>query len=89
MQWIVSFEMIGKLNSSLKQDYLQAILREPLETGSLGVSCTELIHTDNNRWIGIDWFSDQPTYEACLKLCENKKVNRQSCPCNKFFKVNE
>lgn len=87
-KWVVTAEMVKELNRLLKQDYLQTIIREQLKPGSLGVSCNELIHTENNHWLGIDWFSDQPTYEACLKVCEHKKVIRQNCPCARLFKFN-
>jgi len=84
-KWGVSAEMVKELNRPLKQDYLQTIIREQLKPGSLGVSCEELVHTENNHWLSIDWFSDQSTYEDCLKVCEHKKVIPQNCPCSRFF----
>ena len=41
-------------------------------------------------WLGIDWFSDQPTYEKCLKVCEREKIDLKQCPCDRLFnKINK
>jgi len=81
-QDIVSAEMVKKLNSSLKQPESKAIARTPLAGSE---ECGERIHTGRHSWLGIDWFSSQPTYEDCLKLCERKGIIVQECPCNRFF----
>lgn len=63
------------------------ILREPVKRGTDGssVNCMEEVHTKNG-WMSLDWFSDQPSYEACLKFCESKGVSPQNCPCATLFK---
>ena len=40
-------------------------------------------------WIGLDWFSDQPSLDACLNFCNNKKVSPETCPCKTLFKALE
>lgn len=67
--------------------YAKTILREPLAKGSIGItSCEHMIPYGKSGWLGLDWFSDQPTYEACLKFCEKKSVNPKDCPCETLFK---
>jgi hypothetical protein len=48
--------------------------------------CGAMVRTDDGGWLGIGWFSDQPTYEACLNFCEKKNVSTKNCPCKTFFK---
>jgi hypothetical protein len=81
---VVSVEMVRKFNSSLKQPELKTIIRTPLDNGMAG--CVEHIRTENHRWLSIDWFSDAPNYDACVKVCERERVNSQKCPCDKLFK---
>lgn len=66
-------------------DYAKAILREPL--ASYGKSCPKMIsYGKQGGWIGLDWFTEQPSLEACLRFCERKKVSEETCPCNEIFK---
>ncbi len=88
-RWVVPAEMVKELNRLLQQDYLQTIIREPLKPGSLGVSCNELIHTENNHWLSLDWFSGQSTYQDCLKVCIREEVLPQKCPCLRFFRISK
>lgn len=68
-------------------DYARTILREPLPKGSIGItSCEHMIPYGKGGWLGLDWFRDQPTYEACLKFCERKGVSPKDCPCETLFK---
>lgn len=64
----------------------KTILREPVANAG-GSRCGEMVPYGNGGWLGLDWFSDQPTYEACLKFCEIKSVSPQNCPCATLFKV--
>jgi hypothetical protein len=88
---LASAEMIKKLNSAyskypnIKPEFM-SIIREPLEKARDG--CKEMIHTENHKWLSIDWFSDEPNYDACLQVCEREKVAPNQCPCNRFFKNN-
>lgn len=67
------------------QPYQKQIIREPLTKGDGPWKEIELIYCEDGTWLGIDWFSGQPTYEACLKYCERKKVSPQQCPCDRIF----
>ena len=60
---------------------LRSLLREPIKVG-----CERLVPYGNGGWLGFDWFSDQPNYEACSNFCEKKKVSPRDCPCNELFK---
>ena len=82
---IVTSEMIQRFNSSLRQPEYQTILREPKKPEDL---CPEEIQTQSGGWRGIDWFSDQPNYEACMKVCNRERVSPEHCPCDRFFNQN-
>ena len=66
-------------------DYAKTILREEVKGGGI-TSCEHMIPYGKGGWLGIDWFRDQPTYEACLKFCERKGVSLKDCPCETLFK---
>lgn len=83
MREVISAEAVKKLNSNLTQPQYKTILREAYP-GAVG-GCSEMIHT-NDGWEGLGFFKLQASYEACLKYCERKSVNKQNCPCNKLFK---
>jgi hypothetical protein len=81
---VASAEMIRKLNSSLEKDPgYNTILRTPLEKGRDG--CFEMIPDGKGGWLGVDWFTSEPTYEACLEVCERKKILSTYCPCGNIF----
>ena len=87
-QGVVSAEMVKKFNSDLTQPYLKTIIRTPLEPGSIGVSCKEMISDGKNGWLGLGWFSSAPSYSACLKVCEKRGMSAQICPCDALLKSN-
>jgi hypothetical protein len=80
---VISVDGIKELNRSLTQPQYHSILREayPYAPGS----CAEMVYDGHGGWIGIGWFRDKPSKEACLKYCEREKVLTQYCPCNKLF----
>ena len=80
---LVTQEMIQQFNSSLRQPEYQTILREPLAGKN---QCVEHIHTEKHKWLSIDWFSDKPNHEECLKVCEREMVTPAQCPCDRLFK---
>ena len=84
----VSAEDVKKINSSLQQPEYRTIVREPLDHWKPRQSSNsgEKVRTREGGWIGIGWFRDQPSFEACLKYCEREKVSPQDCPCNTLFK---
>lgn len=68
-----------------RAEYTKTILREALE--NYGNSCPKMIsYGKQGGWIGLDWFTDQPSLEACLKFCDHKKISIETCPCNGIFK---
>ena len=84
-QSIVTADMVRSLNGELTQPEYKTILREALPNA--GNSCPEMItYGKRGGWIGLDWFTDQPSLDACLKFCDHKKISTESCPCNSIFK---
>lgn len=79
---LVSAEKVKTLNGRLRQPEYKGILREPLDVKH--IACKEMIRKDGG-WLGIDWFSDQPSYEKCMEMCAYKKVNSKDCPCDRLF----
>lgn len=80
----ISAETIKKLNTGFSQPEFRSILREAFATAAGG--CFEMVPYGKGGWLGIDWFSDQPSREACLKFCDSKGVDKQNCPCENLFK---
>lgn len=90
-QGLVSAESIKRSNGELTQEEYKTIARTPLDVWKprpSGSNSGRMVRTGDGGWIGMDWFEDQPSHEACLKLCEKKKVSPQDCPCNTLFKQN-
>lgn len=81
----VSAEKIKELNNEFTQPEYKTILREAYP-GAAG-SCPAMIsYGKGGGWIGLDWFTDQPSLDACLKFCDHKKISSETCPCNSIFK---
>lgn len=83
-QGLASAEMITKLNRSLTQPEYKEIIRTSVE----GVGCRELVTDGRGTWMSIYKFKEQPSYEACLKICNRERFDAEHCPCSKFFKIN-
>jgi len=79
----VSADLVKKLNRRLTQPEYRSILREPVKADKYG--CPEMVPDGNGGWVGIGWFRDQPSHEACLKYCARNRIETQYCPCNRFF----
>jgi hypothetical protein len=77
---IVTAGLVKQLNGDSK-----TIQREAVRYEGPG-SCGEMIHDGKGGWYGIDFFSKKPSYEACVKFCEQKKIPKQYCPCEALFK---
>ena len=81
----VSAAGIQKINSSLTQPEYKTILREAVKGN--GSSCPAMIsYGKSGGWIGLDWFTQQPTLDACMNVCDREKVSAENCPCNSIFK---
>jgi hypothetical protein len=76
---------VDKQNYDIHTAEYKSIIRTPLEHWKARTSDRK-IRTRDGGWLGIGWFSDQPSLEACLKKCEREKVSPQDCPCNILFK---
>jgi hypothetical protein len=74
---------VNKENHDIHAAEYKTILQEPVR--GAGESCGEMVRTSNGSWIGIGWFRDQPSHEACLKYCAFRKVDAKHCPCESIF----
>ncbi|MDK9705274.1 MAG: hypothetical protein OEL20_19285 [Sulfuritalea sp.] len=79
----ITAEMVGRMNQGFGQAEYKAILREAIKNA--GGNCGEMVRTSDGGWIGIGWFRDQPSREACLKYCAFRKVDAKYCPCDSIF----
>ncbi len=88
----VSAEAIKKINAEARDPsvlYLHTFSRKPLtvkETAKVG--CSVEVPDGHGGWLGIDWFTSQPSHEACIQFCKRKKITNQYCPCDSIFKEN-
>lgn len=81
---VVPVAVIQEERREYQQPEYKTILREALP--NYGRRCGEMVYDGNGGWIGIGWFSEQPSKEACLKYCEHQKIGAQYCPCATLFK---
>lgn len=84
---LIPADTIRQIVSRYRQPEYRSILREAVKAGAEGsaVNCEEMIPYGKAGWLGLDWFTDQPSYEACLKFCEKKGVSPKHCPCDRIF----
>lgn len=82
---LVKADTVQKIISEYRQPEFKSIVRTPLDVWKPRPQDRK-IRTGDGGWLGIGWFSDQPSLEACLKKCAREKVNPQDCPCNTLFK---
>lgn len=80
----VSAEKIKELNNEFTQPEYKTILRTAYPTAAGG--CEEMAYDGKGGWIGIGWFRDQRSREACLLYCARYEITPQFCPCDRFFK---
>lgn len=83
LQAFYTVKGVGDENYDIHASEYKTILREPILKSW---NCGEMVYDGHGGWIGIGWFRDKPSKEACLKYCEQEKVPDQYCPCNKLFK---
>lgn len=78
-------EEVEDQNYDIHSPEYKTILREVLP--NVWKLCPAMIsYGRNGGWIGLDWFTDQPSLEACLKFCNRKNISTETCPCNSIFK---
>lgn len=73
---------VNTRNRYLEPEY-RAILREPVANDGNG--CIKTDFYGKAGWLSPDWFTDQPSLEACLKFCRHKGVEADICPCETIF----
>lgn len=81
---------VKELNRDADKEY-HTIIRTPITygPGNIAASCPKMIYDGKGGWLGIDWFTSQPSYETCLKVCTQKKISAEYCPCRTLFKDKE
>lgn len=87
-QPVVPAEVIKRLYDGYRQPEFRTIVRTPLDHWKPrppGSNSGRMVRTKDG-WVGMDWFEDEPSIEACLKLCEKKGISPQDCPCHTLFK---
>jgi hypothetical protein len=82
-QSVVSAKLVKEINGELTQEEYKTIIRTPIK-----IWCEEEVTDGKGNWYGIDWFTSQSTYGACLAVCNQKKISSEYCPCSRFFKTN-
>lgn len=84
---LVSAERVKEFNKDYTQKEYKTIVRTPIKKeGPEG--CEELFYRGNGSWMGLDFFSGQKNYEACMKRCKDLIFNSEKyCPCNRLFKT--
>jgi len=81
---LVKAETIQKLISEYKQPEYRTILREAVKGVESGCVITD--YYGKAGWLSPDWFTDQPSLQACLKFCVQRGIVTDTCPCNSIFK---
>jgi len=79
----VDAETIRRFTSEYRQPEYKTILRDAI--ANKGNSCIRTDFYGKAGWLSPDWFTDQPSLEACLKFCEHKAIGTDVCPCKTIF----
>lgn len=79
-----SAEDVQKENRDVKYLEYRSILREAMANG--GSSCRLEFTNGRGRWLGADWFSEEPNLASCQRVCVQKEFSGDTCPCKQFFK---
>lgn len=80
---VVSVETIKQLNGRARRSEHKTIVREAVQDA--GGRCIKTNFYGKAGWLSPDWFADQPSLETCLKFCDSKKINAETCPCSGMF----
>lgn len=79
----VPSQTIQEIIARYPQPEFRTILREAMPKGP---DCGEMAGNGKGKWVGMGWFRDQPSYEACLNYCQRENFDAQHCPCSTMFK---
>jgi len=66
------------------EPHLKKIMRQPVKSAQT-MDCEEMVTNGKGTWLSIDWFSSEPSYEACLVVCNRKRFAEEFCPCDHLF----
>lgn len=80
----VDAETIKRLNAGFRQPEYKAILRDGIEKPE-GSSCIKSDFYGKAGWLSPDWFTRQPSLEACLQFCGRREIEADICPCKTIF----
>lgn len=69
--------------NATNQPQYRSILREPVSSDAI---CRLQFTNGKGRWLGADWFSEEPNMASCKRVCEQKNFAADTCPCKQFFK---
>lgn len=80
----VDAETISRITNKYRQPKYRTILRAEIEEPE--GRCIKTDFYPNAGWLSPDWFSDQPSLNACLNFCSRKRIEAEFCPCSGLFK---
>lgn len=83
-QSFYTVDQVNEHNYRVAKDH-QTVLGDAVKYTYDG-QCAEMVYDGKGGWIGIGWFRDKPSLEACLSYCEQEKMPAKYCPCNTLFK---
>jgi len=82
---------IKSINAEAKNPHVlfhRVFTKYPLPvTGDTNVGCEEMVTNGKGTWLSIDWFSSEPSYEACLKVCSEQWFSKEYCPCDRLLNI--
>jgi hypothetical protein len=74
-----------KEENRLLQSHLRVLADKPVNVGDT-VDCGEMVFDGQGGWLGIGWFTRQPSYDACTSYCTKRKIAPEYCPCDELFR---
>lgn len=75
-------------NRGNMEEIFKTIVRRPIvKVGREG--CPEIVTDGKGTWIAIAKFRKQPSYEACLNVCNRERFSDKYCPCSRLFNHNK
>ena len=79
----VDAEAIRRFTNEYRQPEYRSIVREASLNAKSG--CIKTDFYGKTGWLSPDWFTDQPSLDACLNFCNSKTISAEICPCNVMF----
>lgn len=79
----IDADTIKRLNTGFQQPEFKALVRTPIANEDN--SCPKSDFYGKAGWLGPDWFTRQPSLEACLQFCGRSQIEADLCPCKTIF----